>query len=56
MTEEKTHYGDEDPEAADPDDEEELFRTAQYLGWKSAGMRDKGFAARYEAWLSRQEK
>ncbi len=45
-----THYGDEDPEFEEPE-EEELFKTAKHLGWKLEDLRDREFAAKFAEWL-----
>jgi hypothetical protein len=49
----KTHYGDEDPEFPEVEDEEELFETAKHLGWTPDDMHDKEFAAKYKVWLEK---
>lgn len=53
MSEQDTHYGDEDPEFEEPDDED-LFRMAKRRGWKPEDMQDKDFAERYKVWLKSQ--
>jgi hypothetical protein len=55
-----THYGDEDPECSEPDEdspeEHELFETFKFMGWTPEDMQDEAFAGRYKEWLARQPK
>ena len=59
MADNDGHYGDEDPEYHDdddPEDQDELFESATYLGWTPDNIQDKAFAAKYKEWLARQPK
>jgi hypothetical protein len=54
MPDPQTHYGDEDPEGNEPD-EEELFQIAKQLGNMPEDFQgDSEFAARYAVWLKGQ--
>ena len=55
MAHSDSHYGDEDPEVREDEDDleyqEDLFETAKHLGWTPDDMQDKVFAAKYKEWL-----